>query len=78
MKKIIALILVVLMMSAALVSCGGPVEDLAYVKENGKLVVGVTVYKPMDYKDEMTIGLASTLSLQSSLQSLSVLSASSL
>ena len=52
MKKIIALILVVLMMSAALVSCGGPVEDLAYVKENGKLVVGVTVYKPMDYKDE--------------------------
>ena len=27
-------------------------SDLAYVKANGKLVVGITEYEPMDYKDE--------------------------
>ena len=27
-------------------------SDLAYVKENGKLVVGITDFEPMDYKDE--------------------------
>ena len=27
-------------------------SDLAYVTENGKLVVGITEYAPMDYKDE--------------------------
>ena len=26
-------------------------SDLAYVKENGKLVVGITDFEPMDYKD---------------------------
>lgn len=27
-------------------------SDMAYVKENGKLVVGITDFAPMDYKDE--------------------------
>lgn len=27
-------------------------SDLAYIKANGKLVVGITEYEPMDYKDE--------------------------
>ena len=27
-------------------------SDLAYIKENGKLVVGITEYAPMDFKDE--------------------------
>jgi len=27
-------------------------SDMAYVVENGKLVVGITEYEPMDYKDE--------------------------
>lgn len=27
-------------------------SDMAYVKENGKLVVGITDFEPMDYKDE--------------------------
>ena len=51
MKRIIALILVVVMSIASLVSCGST-KDVERVKENGKLVVGVTVYKPMDYLDE--------------------------
>lgn len=27
-------------------------SDMAYVKDNGKLVVGITDFEPMDYKDE--------------------------
>ena len=27
-------------------------SDMAYVQNNGKLVVGITDYEPMDYKDE--------------------------
>ena len=28
------------------------VDDLAYIKDNGKLVIGYTVYEPMNYTDE--------------------------
>jgi len=52
MKKLLALLLAVVMMLGALVSCGGSDSDLQRVKDNGKLVVGVTVYDPMDYLDE--------------------------
>ena len=54
MKKILALILSVVMLAASLVSCGGGAAegDLARVKAADKLVVGVTVYPPMDYIDE--------------------------
>lgn len=39
------------LLCTALASCG-TVDDLAAVKEAGKLVVGVTDYEPMDYPDE--------------------------
>ena len=53
MKKILALILAVMMLAMSLVSCGGGADgDLARVKAADKLVVGVTVYPPMDYIDE--------------------------
>ena len=29
-----------------------PKSDTEYVKKNGKLIVGITDYEPMDYKDE--------------------------
>ena len=58
MKRMIALMLVVIAM-LSLVACGGtpaqtetPSSDLAYVQEKGKLIVGITDYAPMDYKDE--------------------------
>ena len=57
MKKIIALSLVVLSVMMCLAACGGTASttsDLAYVQENGKLVVGITDYAPMDFKDEAT------------------------
>jgi len=64
MKKIIALMMT-LLMALSLTACGssdsaektssdaGSTEsDLAYVKEKGTLVVGITDFEPMDYKDE--------------------------
>ena len=64
MKKIIALLLA-LSMVFALCACGGSEapaadtaddaaaeSDLAYVQGKGSLIVGITDFAPMDYKDE--------------------------
>ena len=66
MKKIIALILSVIML-LSMAACGtgantdvsseteskaAATTDLDYIKEKGKLVVGITVYEPMNYEDE--------------------------
>ena len=51
MKKIIAIVLLLIMSVFALTSCGNT-SDTESVKAAGKLVVGVTVYEPMDYLDE--------------------------
>ena len=42
------------MMLALLTGCGSKSakSDAEYVKKNGKLIVGITDYEPMDYKDE--------------------------
>jgi len=50
MKKILALILASIMLLCC-VSCG-TASDLASVKENGKLVIGITLYEPMNYYAE--------------------------
>ena len=54
MKKIIALTLAVLTVLLCMAGCGSNASDsdLAYVQGKGKLVVGITDYAPMDYKDE--------------------------
>ena len=52
MKRFLALLLTVVMLVASLASCGGTKGDLDAVKAADKLVVGVTVYPPMDYIDE--------------------------
>lgn len=53
MKKIVALVMAVLMMAACFTACGADSgSDLAAIKKNGKIVVGITEYAPMDYKDE--------------------------
>ena len=51
MKKIIALVLALTMCLFALTACGGADGDVAAVEDAGKLVVGITDYEPMDYKD---------------------------
>ena len=53
MKKLIALLLTILMVLPCLSACGSSSDsDLAYVQKNKKIVVGITDYAPMDYKDE--------------------------
>ena len=41
-------------MALSLAACGGAdaASDLEYVKKNGKMIVGITDYAPMDFKDE--------------------------
>lgn len=55
MKKIIALVMAVMMMAVCFCSCSQkekePKTDMAYVQEKGKLIVGITDFAPMDYKD---------------------------
>lgn len=51
MKKLFTLILSILMITSLMTSCAGT-SDIARVEKAEKLVVGVTVYEPMDYLDE--------------------------
>ena len=52
MKKIIALVLALVLSVFALASCGETEGDKAAIEKAGKIVVGITVYPPMDYLDE--------------------------
>ena len=55
MKKLFSLILAIVMVASLFTACGAskaPETDLSYIKDKGKLVVGITDYAPMDYKDE--------------------------
>jgi len=54
MKKLLALLLAVLMI-VGMTACGSKADsdsDVAYVKEKGVLVVGITDFAPMDYKND--------------------------
>ena len=54
MKKMIAMMLVLVLALSLLTACGGSASksDLKAIKDKGKIVVGITDYAPMDYKDE--------------------------
>ena len=61
MKKIIAMLLVLVMSVTGLVGCGsskgneagstsaGSDSDWAYIQDKGKLTVGITLFAPMNY-----------------------------
>ena len=53
MKKVLSLVLALLMMVLCVTACGEKSDktDMEYVKEKGTLVVGITDFAPMDYKD---------------------------
>lgn len=61
MKKVLAIVLAALML-LAFAACGGNKDtntdaagsDLAYIKDKGKLVIGMTDYAPMNFKDKKT------------------------
>ena len=57
MKKLFVSILAALLVMSCFAGCGAKQEaasdsDLAYIQERGKMIVGITEYEPMDYKDE--------------------------
>lgn len=54
MKKFIALALALILTLSCFAGCTSNKSDsdLAYIQDKGTLVVGITEYKPMDYKDE--------------------------
>lgn len=54
MKKTIAILLTLTLMLTCFAGCGkkNSDSDLAYVQDKGTLIVGITDYAPMDYKDE--------------------------
>lgn len=55
-QKIIAVVLAVVVVALGLAACGTKKDkdktDMDYVKEKGTLIVGITDFDPMDYKDE--------------------------
>lgn len=55
MKKLFVSVLAVLLVMSCFAGCGAKQtsdSDLAYIQEKGKMIVGITEYEPMDYKDE--------------------------
>ena len=53
MKKTFAMLLIMILMLGMFSGCGAKSDsDLAYVQDKGVLIVGITDYAPMDYKDE--------------------------
>jgi len=53
MKKMLAMLLAVIMILSCFAGCGAKADtDSAQIKKAGKIVVGITDYAPMDYKDE--------------------------
>ena len=53
MKKMFALMLVLVLALSCFAGCGAKeTSDLAAIKKAGKIVIGITDYAPMDYKDE--------------------------
>ena len=59
MKKLLTLVLALTMVVMCLAGCGNNAatnseaeSDLAYITEKGKMVIGYTVYAPMNYTDD--------------------------
>ena len=55
MKKVLSLLLTVLFCAGSLglmAGCDNTTSDFERIQANGKMVVGVTLYEPMEYQDE--------------------------
>lgn len=50
MKKIISFLLLIVTL-CTFASCAGNVSDLDYIKKKGELIVGITDFEPMDFKE---------------------------
>ena len=53
MKKLFALVLALILALSCLTACGASSgSDLKYIQKKGAMIVGITDYEPMDFKDE--------------------------
>jgi polar amino acid transport system substrate-binding protein len=52
MKKKLAALLTAVLCLSLFAGCGKAKEDLAYIKDNGEMVMGITLFEPMNYYDE--------------------------
>ena len=53
MKKVFALVLALILALSCLTACGASSDsDLTYIQKKGTMIVGITDYAPMDFKDE--------------------------
>ena len=53
MKKMFALLLALVLALSCLTACGASSgSDLKYIQKKGTMIVGITDYEPMDFKDE--------------------------
>ncbi len=50
--KTLALLLLTAMLALTLLGCGEGGSDLEYILANDKMVIGITYYAPMDYKND--------------------------
>ena len=57
MKKILSILLAAALIVCTFAACGNKKtdtsSDLAYVKDKGTLVIGITLFAPMDYYEEV-------------------------
>ena len=52
MKKVIIFALIGVLALGLLAGCSSDKEDWDYIKGKGKLIIGITLYEPMNYNDE--------------------------
>lgn len=52
MKKILSTLLVAATATTMLSGCGLSANDWSYIEKNGEMVIGITYFEPMNYKDE--------------------------
>ena len=52
MKKILSTLLVAATATTMLAGCGSSATDWSYIEEKGDMVIGITYFEPMNYKDE--------------------------
>lgn len=52
MKRKIAILLTAVFCLSVFAGCGSKETDLAYIKDKGRMIMGITLYEPMNYYDE--------------------------
>ena len=51
MKKKLAALLIAVLCLSLFAGCGSKKKDLDYIKDNGEMIMGITIFEPMNYKD---------------------------